>query len=45
MKHAIYNSFKQDKKLKQLERKKKRNDKQKALILFWNDEDIKLINK
>lgn len=34
MKHASYNLFKQDKKLKQLERKKKRNDKQKALLLF-----------
>lgn len=45
MKHAIYNSFKQDKKLKHLERKKKRNDKQKALLLFWNDEDSKPINK
>ena len=45
MKHAPYNLFKQDKKLKQLERKKKRNDKQKALLLFWNDEDIKPISK
>ena len=45
MKHAIYNSFKQDKKLKHLERKKKRNDKQKALLLFWNDEDSKPTNK
>ena len=45
MKQAIYNSFKQDKKLKHLERKKKRNDKQKALLVFWNDEDSKPINK
>ena len=45
MKHAAYNLFKQDKKLKHLERKKKRNDKQKALLLFWNDEDSKPINK
>ena len=45
MKHAPYNLFKQDKKLKQLERKKKRNDKQKALLLFWNDEAIKTIIK
>ena len=44
MKHATYNLFKQDKKLKQIERKKKRNDKQKALLLFWNDEDIKPIS-
>ena len=40
-----HSTFKQDKKLKQLERKKKRNDKQKALLLFWNNEDSKLINK
>ena len=39
-----HNTFKQDKKLKQLERKKKRNDKQKALLLFWNDEDSKPIS-
>lgn len=45
MKHAAYNTFKQDKKLKQIERKKKRNDKQKALLVFWNDEDSKTINK
>ena len=45
MKHAAYNLFKQDKKLKQIERKKKRNDKQKALLLFWNDEDSKPVNK
>ena len=40
-----HNTFKQDKKLKQLERKKKRNDKQKALLLFQNDEDSKPVNK
>ena len=45
MKHASYNLVKQDKKLKQIERKKKRNDKQKALLLFWNDDDSKLTNK
>ena len=45
MKHAAYNTLKQDKKLKQIERKKKRNDKQKALLVFWNDEDSKIINK
>ena len=37
MKHAVYNLFKSEKKLKQIERKKKRKDKQKALLLFWND--------
>ena len=45
MKHATYNLFKAEKKLKHLERKKKRNDKQKALLLFWNDEDSKPVNK
>ena len=45
MNHAAYNLFKAEKKIKQLERKKKRNDKQKALLLFWNDEDSKSINK
>ena len=40
-----HSTFKQDKKLKQLERKKKRNDKQKALLLFWNDADSKPISK
>ena len=44
MKRAPYNLFKQDKKLKQIERKKNRNDKQKALLLFWNDEDSKPIS-
>ena len=38
MNHATYNLFKYEKKIKHLERKKKRNDKQKALLLFWNDE-------
>lgn len=37
MSHAAYNLFKAEKKLKQLERKKKRKDKQKALLVFWND--------
>lgn len=45
MKHVAYNLFKQGKKLKQLERKKQRNDKQKALLVFWNDEESKPINK
>lgn len=45
MKHAAYNLFKAEKKLKQLERKKNRNDKQKASLLFWNDEYSKPINK
>ena len=45
MKHATYNLFKYEKKIKQLERKKKRNDKQTASLLFWNDEDIKPVNK
>ena len=44
MKHAVYNLFKVEKKLKQLERKKKRNDKQKALLVFWNDADSKPIS-
>ena len=44
MKHSAYNLFKQDKKLKQIERKKNRNDKQKALLVFWNDEDSKPIS-
>ena len=37
MKHATYNLFKHEKKLKQLERKKQRSNKQKALLVFWND--------
>ena len=37
MNHAAYNLFKSERKLKQLERKKKRKDKQKALLVFWND--------
>ena len=45
MNHATYNLFKYEKKIKHLERKKKRNDKQKALLLFWNDDVIKPINK
>ena len=44
MKHVAYNLFKYEKKIKQIERKKKRNDKQKALLLFWNDEDSKPIS-
>ena len=37
MNHAVYNLFKSEKKIKQIERKKKRKDKQKALLVFWND--------
>ena len=37
MNHATHNLFKSEKKLKQIERKKKRKDKQKALLVFWND--------
>ena len=37
MKHATYNLFKSEKKQKQIERKKKRKDKQRALLVFWND--------
>lgn len=37
MNHATYNLFKSEKKTKQLERKKKRKDKQKALLVFWNE--------
>ena len=44
MNHATYNLFKYEKKIKHLERKKKRNDKQKALLLFRNDEDSKPIS-
>ena len=44
MNHATHNLFKYEKKIKQIERKKKRNDKQKALLLFWNDADSKSIN-
>lgn len=39
MKQAIYNSFKQDKKLKHLERKKQRSNKQKVLV-FWSNVEI-----
>lgn len=39
MKHSIYNSFKQDKKLKHLERKKQRTNKQKGLV-FWSNVEI-----
>ena len=45
MNHATYNLFKYEKKIKHLERKKKRNDKQKALLLFWNDADSKPVSK
>ena len=34
MKHAIYNSFKYEKKLKQLERKKQRDNKRKAYNIY-----------
>lgn len=39
MKHATYNLFKQDKKVKQLERKKQRTNKQKSLV-FWLNAEI-----
>lgn len=41
MKQAIYNSFKQDKKLKHLERKKQRSNKQKGLVFWTNAEVVK----
>ena len=34
MKHAAYNLYKQEKKLKQLERKKQRNNKRKAYVIY-----------
>ena len=34
MKHATYNIFKYEKKLKQLERKKQRNNKRKAFVIY-----------
>ena len=34
MKHAVYNSFKYEKKLKQLERKKQRDNKRKAIVIY-----------
>ena len=37
MNHAACNLFKAEKKQQQIERKKKRKDKQKALLVFWND--------
>lgn len=40
MKQAIYNSFKQDKKLKHLERKKQRSNKQKGLMFWSNVEPV-----
>ena len=39
MKHETYNSFKHEKKLKQLERKKQRDNKRKALIFYSNVEN------
>lgn len=42
MKQAIYNSFKQDKKLKHLERKKQRSNKKKGLM-FWTN--VETVNK
>ena len=41
MKHVTYNLFKHEKKLKQLERKRQRNDKRKALIFYSNIENSK----
>ena len=37
MNHATFNLFKAEKKQQQIERKKKRKDKQKALLIFWNE--------
>ena len=37
MNHATYHLFKAEKKQQQIERKKKRKDKQKALLAFWNE--------
>lgn len=34
MKHAVYNAFKYEKKFKQLERKKQRNNKRKAFVVY-----------
>ena len=34
MKHATYNLFKHEKKLKQLERKKQRDNKRKAFVIY-----------
>ena len=34
MKHAVYNAFKYEKKLKQLERKKQRDNKRKAYNIY-----------
>lgn len=42
MKQSNYNSFKQDKKLKHLERKKQRSNKQKGLV-FWSN--VEIVNK
>lgn len=39
MKQSIYNSFKHDKKLKHLERKKQRSNKRKGLV-FWSNVEI-----
>ena len=40
MKHATHNLFKQEKKLKHLERKKQRSNKQKGLVFWGNVETI-----
>lgn len=34
MKHAAYNLYKHEKKLKQLERKKQRDNKRKAIVIY-----------
>lgn len=41
MKNTAHNTFKQDKKLKQLERKKQRDNKQKAFITWQQIEIVK----
>ena len=43
MRHIIYLS--KIKRLNNWNEKKKRNDKQKASLVFWNNEDIKPVNK
>lgn len=44
MKQVIYNSFKQDKKLKQLERKRTAMTNKRLCYCFTNDEDSKPIS-
>lgn len=41
MKHAAYNLYKHEKKIKQLERKKQRNNKRKAFVIYETIENNK----